>query len=160
MERYKLGHLLGKGAFGDVFLATDRKTNRKVAMKKLSKSVIPDLAEMERSMQEFSILVSLGHKNVIQLIEVVSDAQSIGIVMEFAGASCFYYAGLALGVLVPVIPPSLAPRPFDFITHHVAGTLLLISVRTPPHPTPPPRPLYPIHTTRWRHSGRATYWSA
>ena len=97
MERYKLGHLLGKGAFGDVFLATDRKTNRKVALKKLSKSVIPDLAEMERSMQEFSILVSLGHKNVIQLIEVVSDAQSIGIVMEFAGASLGCWLALWCG---------------------------------------------------------------
>lgn len=110
MERYKLGHLLGKGAFGDVFLATDRKTNRKVAIKKLAKGVIQDLAEMERSMQEFSILVSLGHKNVIQLIEVVSDAQSIGIVMEFAGAWCYQD-----GYLDTLLRVFSIPQPFSCV---------------------------------------------
>lgn len=135
MERYKLGHLLGKGAFGDVFLATDRKTNRKVAIKKLAKGVIQDLAEMERSMQEFSILVSLGHKNVIQLIEVVSDAQSIGIVMEFAGAWCYQDGCLLVFFFFFSIPQPFSWVPgvvLYFAPFLLARLLMPVSSHSPP----------------------------
>lgn len=92
MENYKLGSLVGKGVFGDVYVAIDRRSNKRVAVKKVSKNKIPDMSEMERVLQEFSILVTLNNRNVIKLMEVVSDAQGIGLVMEFAGVYIFTVA--------------------------------------------------------------------
>ena len=86
MDEYIIRRPLGHGAFGEVFLATDRRTNRKVAIKKLSKALIPNVSELDRAMQELSILSSLNHSNVIKLLEVVSDSASVGLVMEYAGA--------------------------------------------------------------------------
>jgi serine/threonine protein kinase len=86
MQEYVVRRLIGEGAFGEVYLATDRRNGRKVAIKKLAKALIPNVAELDRAMQELSILSSLNHANVIKLLEVVSDTVSVGLVMEYAGA--------------------------------------------------------------------------
>ena len=140
MQEYTIRRLIGQGAFGEVFLATDRRSNRKVAIKKLSKALLPTVAELDRAMQELSILSSLNHANVIKLLEVVSDDVSVGLVMEYAGARGRRRRRLR--------PRSSAHAPFP------ASLLRTLWRRTPPHapitpalppgrlstPTPPPPP--------------------
>ena len=68
ISRYEFKKRLGKGGFGDVWLAIEVATGRQVAVKKMS------LEDQPRTMveQEVSALRRCGtHPNVVQLLEVV-----------------------------------------------------------------------------------------
>ena len=73
VENYELGDVIGEGTFGQVFKATDRRTNRIVALKKVR-------LEKEKegfpvtTVREIKILRQLNqHENIIKLREIVSD---------------------------------------------------------------------------------------
>jgi serine/threonine protein kinase len=69
---YKLEHTIGKGTFGKVKLAANLKTNEKVAIKIIDKSLIISKDEMDRIVKEMNYLKSLDHNNVIKVIEVIN----------------------------------------------------------------------------------------
>jgi serine/threonine protein kinase len=83
LRGYKLGRVLGAGAYGQVRKAWDSR-GRKVAIKIISRVAVLDVSSVERVSQEFFILTSLEHKNVVRFIEVLSDASKIYLIMEFA----------------------------------------------------------------------------
>lgn len=79
MQDLKLGEVLGKGEFGDVLLGTYR--NQKVAVKKLKDSS----KAAQDFLAEASVMTSLRHNNLVQLLGVVFDGPSICLVTEYMG---------------------------------------------------------------------------
>lgn len=77
MQDLKLGEVLGKGEFGDVLLGTHR--NKKVAVKVLKDSC----KAAQNFLAEASVMTSLKHTNLVQLLGVVFDGPSIYIVTEY-----------------------------------------------------------------------------
>ncbi len=77
MNDLKLGEILGKGEFGDVLLGSLR--GQKVAVKKLKDSS----KAAQDFLTEASLMTSLMHKNLVQLLGVVFDGPSICLVTEF-----------------------------------------------------------------------------
>ncbi|XP_071035198.1 tyrosine-protein kinase CSK [Parasteatoda tepidariorum] len=77
LEDLKLGEVIGKGEFGDVVLGCLR--GQKVAVK-----VLKDNSKAAQSfLVEASVMTSLSHRNLVQLLGVVFDWPSIYIVTEF-----------------------------------------------------------------------------
>ncbi|CAG2163597.1 unnamed protein product [Oppiella nova] len=77
MHDLKLGEILGKGEFGDVLLGSLR--GQKVAVKKLKDSS----KAAQDFLTEASLMTSLRHKNLVQLLGVVFDGPSICLITEF-----------------------------------------------------------------------------
>jgi len=70
-DRYQLTKILGKGSYGKVAEATDRKYNKKVAIKQM-KRIFDEPTDAKRAYREIHILRHLKHNNVIELIDVIS----------------------------------------------------------------------------------------
>lgn len=68
-EFYKIGKVMGKGAFGKVNLAVHRLSEKFVALKSINKQFLNEEASKRKVMQEFNILRRTRHKNVVRLYE-------------------------------------------------------------------------------------------
>jgi serine/threonine protein kinase len=82
-ERYLVKRSLGKGAFGIVYLAEDKKIGRLVAIKQLFKSYVKDPEIHKRFMQEARIGAQLDHPNIINVFALEEDKKSACIIMEY-----------------------------------------------------------------------------
>lgn len=102
VEKYELGDVIGEGTFGQVFKATDKRTNKIVALKKVR-------LEKEKegfpvtTVREIKILRQLNeHENIIKLREIVSDKLIVDEYKKWKGA--FYLV-------------------FDYMDHDLMGVL-------------------------------------
>ena len=77
--RYEVKSLLGKGGFGTVYEAFDRKLNRTVALKVLNKGSKEGLSRFRR---EADICLRLRHPNVITIYDAAIRDDEPFIVME------------------------------------------------------------------------------
>jgi len=84
-RRYTIKRILGKGAFGIVYLAEDRKLGHLVAVKQLLKSCAKDPEIHERFTQEARIGAQLGHPNIVNVFSLEEDENSACIIMEYLG---------------------------------------------------------------------------
>jgi serine/threonine protein kinase len=79
---YRVGKLLGKGAFGRVNLGMHKLTGKYVAIKSLNKKYVADSSTHEKVMKEVSILKKLRHPNVMRNYETFESDNHILFVME------------------------------------------------------------------------------
>jgi eukaryotic-like serine/threonine-protein kinase len=79
--RYRLGRVLGSGAFGTVHEAEDPELHRRVAIKLLG---VRSAKEAARVVREAQLLATLSHENVVQVFEVgtTDDGRTPYVVME------------------------------------------------------------------------------
>lgn len=84
-RRYSIRRALGKGSFGIVYLAEDRKIGRLVAIKQLLKPFEKDPEIYERFTQEARIGAQLDHPNIINVFSLEEDRDSACIIMEYLG---------------------------------------------------------------------------
>lgn len=82
IEFYRIGRILGKGAFGKVNLGMHKLTGKLVAVKSIKKSLLANKDSNKKFRQEFSVLKNLRHPNVIRLYESFETEKHILIVME------------------------------------------------------------------------------
>ena len=82
---YKILKVIGKGAFGKVYLADHVFTGKKVAIKTIQKSMIKDSYQRFKVVNEIQILKTIRYPNIIRLYEVFESKSQIMIVMEYAG---------------------------------------------------------------------------
>ena len=85
LNDFKIGKLLGKGAFGIVLLVKRIIDGQTYAMKQINISQLTD-KEKNNALNEIRILASLSHKNIIGYKDAFFDEKSktLNIVMEFA----------------------------------------------------------------------------
>lgn len=82
---YKVGKVIGKGAFGKVNLAIHRLSGKFVALKSINKTFMNEEASKRKVMQEFNILRRARHANIVRLYENFETPQHIVFVMEVCG---------------------------------------------------------------------------
>ena len=68
-SRYEYIKKIGQGAYGVVVSAFDRKTNTKVAIKKIG-NAFDDLIDAKRILREIKLLGFFDHENIISLLDV------------------------------------------------------------------------------------------
>lgn len=83
IAHYKITAKLGEGGMGEVFLATDTKLDRQVALKFLPASLQSDPESRERLLREARAASKLNHKNILTIYAVESAEGCDFIVMEY-----------------------------------------------------------------------------
>lgn len=79
---YKIGEVLGEGAFGKVCLVIHRTTGMNRAMKSIKKkSILKE--EEERMFAEMNILRDLDHPNILKLYELYQDENNYYLITEY-----------------------------------------------------------------------------
>uniref|UniRef100_A0A2R8NBZ2 mitogen-activated protein kinase n=1 Tax=Callithrix jacchus TaxID=9483 RepID=A0A2R8NBZ2_CALJA len=88
-RRYLLRRRLGKGAYGIVWKAVDRRTGEVVAIKKIF-DAFRDKTDAQRTFREITLLQEFGeHPNIISLLDVIraQNDRDIYLVFECMGCS-------------------------------------------------------------------------
>lgn len=79
---YRIGKVLGRGAFGKVNLTIHRLSEEMVAIKSINKEFLTDEASKNKVMKEVRILKKMRHKNIVQLYDTFETNKHIIFVME------------------------------------------------------------------------------
>jgi serine/threonine-protein kinase len=79
---YRVEKRLGSGGMGEVFLASDERLGRRVAIKRLRPGSELD-RQSERLRREARVAAQLSHPAVVQVYDIVEDGSSLSIVMEY-----------------------------------------------------------------------------
>ncbi|TNJ29519.1 Kinase, CMGC MAPK [Giardia muris] len=84
LRKYEIVHRVGKGAYGIVWKAINRKTNEIVALKKIFQAFQND-TDAQRTFREVMFLQELHHENIIRLFNVLKaeNDRDIYLVFEF-----------------------------------------------------------------------------
>lgn len=82
-EFYRIGRVLGRGAFGKVNLASHKVSEQLVAIKSINKEFLKSEEDQKKKiMQEFAILKQSNHKSVVRLYDTFETNKHICFVME------------------------------------------------------------------------------
>lgn len=82
-DQYHFVKKIGEGGFSSVFLAYDKDTNTKVAIKMLDKTKQDEYETGRKYLKEIKILKSLNHPAIASIYEVFEDDKTVYIVMEY-----------------------------------------------------------------------------
>jgi serine/threonine protein kinase len=94
LGHYRIVAGIGSGGMGEVYLATDTRLNRRVALKTLPSDIADDPAFLKRFRNEAQVAATLNHPNVATIFSVEEDAGKPFITME-------YIEGDTLGAVTP-----------------------------------------------------------
>jgi serine/threonine-protein kinase len=109
LGRFKLISLLGQGAMGKVFRATDVQLHRDVALKVLSKSKDGKrTVQQEQFIREARAAANLDHPHIVRVFEINQEGPYVYIAMELL-------EGGDLGSLVDAAGPMDVPRACQLI---------------------------------------------
>lgn len=81
---------LGQGAYGKVVCVLSKETKEKYAMKIISKKLIKNLNMVGQLKTEVSIMRSVQHENIVQLITNFEDSKHIYLVLDLAEEGHLY----------------------------------------------------------------------
>jgi serine/threonine protein kinase len=82
-NRYKITTLLGEGAMGEVYLASDEQTGQQAAIKILARQLITHPEWIERFRREAETLRKLDHPNIVKFVDTFEHEGQYVIVMEY-----------------------------------------------------------------------------
>src|SRR5436189_4843722 len=83
LGRYEIRAKIGEGGMGEVYLAQDKKLDRKVALKILPAELAANRDRMRRFVQEAKAASALNHPNIITIHEVDESDSTHFIATEF-----------------------------------------------------------------------------
>lgn len=83
LGRYKVGQVLGEGAMGVVFRATDQNLEREVAIKVISRDLRTNADAMRFFIEEAKALAQLNHANIVSVFDQASNGEDTYLIMEF-----------------------------------------------------------------------------
>mmetsp|Transcript_9246 Transcript_9246/g.13927 ORF Transcript_9246/g.13927 Transcript_9246/m.13927 type:complete len:316 (-) Transcript_9246:69-1016(-) len=90
LRDFEIGRPLGRGKFGDVYLARERKSKFIVAIKVIKKSQLLKAGVEHQLRREIEIQSNLRQKNVLRLFGYFYDASRIYLILEFAPGGELY----------------------------------------------------------------------
>ncbi|KAL3282287.1 hypothetical protein HHI36_005475 [Cryptolaemus montrouzieri] len=90
LNDFELGNRLGRGKFGRVFLAREKKTGYLVALKTLLKKELVKGRVETQILREIEIQSHLKHPNILQLLCWFHDDYRIYMALEYAGQGELY----------------------------------------------------------------------
>src|SRR5215831_6739429 len=79
---YEITELLGKGGFGEVYRAKDKKLKREVAIKILPDEVSSNHDRLTRFQREAEVLASLNHPNIAAIHDLATQDNAQFLVLE------------------------------------------------------------------------------
>src|SRR5215813_10275939 len=82
-NRYTIISLLGEGAMGEVYLATDQQTGQQVAVKVLARQLSTQPEALERFRREAETLRQLDHPNIVKFVDALEYEGQFVIIMEY-----------------------------------------------------------------------------
>lgn len=97
-KRYELVAKLGKGAYGIVWRAVDRKTKAGVAVKKVF-DAFSNQTDAQRTYREVMFLQKLHHENIVKLLNVMRAANRKDIYLVFELMETDLYATIRCNIL-------------------------------------------------------------
>lgn len=81
---YTVGKVIGKGSYGEVFLATDKVSNEKCAVKIIRKN--PSNRKQKKFIErERAIMTTVDHPNIVKTYDVFEGPTTLAIVSEYMG---------------------------------------------------------------------------
>lgn len=83
-DRYRIEERIARGGMGSVYLATDQRLDRRVALKVLKEELADDARFVERFRREARAAGALSHPNIAGVFDFGQDAQLYYMVMELA----------------------------------------------------------------------------
>ncbi len=102
LKRFSLHKKIGKGAYGVVFKAIDKKTKETVALKKLY-GAFRDDTDAQRTFREVMLLQELnGHENIIRLLNVIKAENDVDLYLVFEYMEADLYNVIRAGILQEV----------------------------------------------------------
>ncbi|KAB7495056.1 Aurora kinase [Armadillidium nasatum] len=90
LEKFEIGRPLGKGKFGNVYLAREKKSKYIVALKVLFKSQLQKAHVEHQLRREIEIQAHLRHPHVLRLYGYFYDDTKIYLILEFAAKGELY----------------------------------------------------------------------
>merc|ERR1712215_619194 len=84
LEDFDIGRPLGKGKFGNVYLAREKASKYIVALKVLFKSQLQKAQVEHQLRREIEIQTHLRHTNILRLFGYFYDETRIYLILEFA----------------------------------------------------------------------------
>lgn len=85
-NRYRIDRTIGHGGMGDIYVGTDLKENRIVAIKRLKRELSSiDPSIIQRFLREGEVQKRLKHPNVVQIFDVFQDEDDHFLIMEYVG---------------------------------------------------------------------------
>ena len=84
LNSFELGKILGRGQFGTVYKAREKRTNKLVALKQIKKSVLENYDFFSQTRTELEIHCRLRHPNILRLYGYFYDKDGIYVVLELA----------------------------------------------------------------------------
>ncbi|XP_068840211.1 mitogen-activated protein kinase 15 [Capricornis sumatraensis] len=99
-QRYLLKRRLGKGAYGIVWKAVDRRTSEVVAIKKIF-DAFKDKTDAQRTFREIMLLQEFGdHPNIVRLLDVIPAENNRDIYLVFESMDTDLNAVICKGTLL------------------------------------------------------------
>jgi len=81
--RYDLVFQIGEGGMGVVYLASDRKLGRKVALKRMRPEVKLQASQREKFIEEARIISRLNHPYIVGVHEIVEDGEELYLALDY-----------------------------------------------------------------------------
>ncbi|XP_019868710.1 aurora kinase B-like [Aethina tumida] len=81
---FELGLRLGRGKFGKVYLAREKKTGFIVVLKSLTRKKLVEGSVENQTLREIEFQIQLKHPNILQLFAWFHDSHRIYLVLEYA----------------------------------------------------------------------------
>jgi tetratricopeptide (TPR) repeat protein/tRNA A-37 threonylcarbamoyl transferase component Bud32/TolB-like protein len=120
---YRVIDRLGAGGMGEVFLATDTRLNRKVALKYLSDPALDLPRARERLLREARAAAQISHPNIAAIYDILDTGTHPCIVMEYAQGETLAQVS-AKGPMPSEQAVSIGAQLADALAHaHAAGVV-------------------------------------